>query len=141
MGKWPYLLSFFIGSALSLKSQFILKYNYKLYIIPLMFVAYTSSYYTQTWALTGSLAFTSALIFVGISKILYRFSPKTDISYGIYLYHYPVLQTIVQFLPEKENRILTIIAGIVISGIFAYLSAKLIEEPALRWARSKTYLI
>lgn len=137
-GKWPYLLSFFIGSALSFQSSTFLKLKYQISIFPLLLFAFLSSFYTLTWAIIGSAAFTVAIIFLGSSKILNRFSTKTDISYGIYLYHFPVQQTLVHLIDERSDRFLFILVSLIVTAFFAYLSAKILEEPALKWARAKT---
>ena len=137
-GKWPYLLAFFIGSALSFQSSTFLKLKYQISIFPLLLFAFLSSFYTLTWAIIGSAAFTVAIIFLGSSKILNRFSTKTDISYGIYLYHFPVQQTLVHLMNERGDRFLFILVSLIVTAFFAYLSAKILEEPALKWARAKT---
>lgn len=135
LGKWPYILSFLIGSALSFRANNLLKFKYKFSILPLILIAFVSSFNTTTWALFGSVAFAVATICLGSSKIFEHFSTKVDISYGIYLYHFPVLQTLVHFLDGPQDRFLLISITLLISGVLAYLSAKLIEEPALKWVR------
>ena len=135
-GKWPYLLAFFIGSALSFQSSNFLKFKYKIFLF-LIIVAFFSSFHTLTWALIGSAAFTAAIISLGSSKILNKISTKTDISYGIYLYHFPVQQTLVLFIHESRDRFLFILISLIVTGFFAYLSAKILEEPALKWVRAK----
>lgn len=135
LGKWPYIFSFLIGSALSFRCNDFLKFNYKYLILPLLFVAFISSFNTKTWALFGSAAFAVAIIFIGSSNIFGNFSKITDISYGIYLYHFPVQQTLVYFLDQHQDRILYIIISLLITGMLAYLSAKLVEEPSLRYVK------
>jgi peptidoglycan/LPS O-acetylase OafA/YrhL len=135
LGKWPYILSFLIGSALSFHANYLLKFKYKFLIVPLMLVAFASSFNATTWALFGSGAFSVATICFGTSKIFENFSTKTDISYGIYLYHFPVVQTLVYFLDRRQDRFLLISMTLILSGVFAYMSAKIIEEPVLRWVR------
>ena len=100
-----------------------------------MLVAFASSFNATTWALFGSGAFSVATICFGTSKIFENFSTKTDISYGIYLYHFPVVQTLVYFLDRRQDRFLLISMTLILSGVFAYMSAKIIEEPVLRWVR------
>jgi len=136
-GKWPYILSFFIGSVLSLQSNHIFKSKYSFSMIPLLLIAYFSSFHTITWAIFGSAAFATGTVLLGKSKICAKFSTKTDISYGVYLYHWPVQQTLVHYLDKNGNVLLFIIISLIISGFLAYLSAKLIEEPAIDWARAR----
>ena len=134
-GKWPYLISFFIGSALSLQSHSFSSSRFTWLIPLLLFVAFLSSYKTITWALFGSTAFAMAIIFLGSSNILSKLSKKIDISYGIYLYHWPVQQTLVHFYSEQRDRLLFIVISLLVSATLAYISAILIEQPALRYAR------
>lgn len=62
-----------------------------------------------------------------------------DFSYGMYLYAFPVQQTIAHFWPilglgEITTEYMMPLA-IVLTFPFAYLSWKLVEEPALRWKK------
>lgn len=134
-GKWPYLISFFIGSALSLRSHSFGNSRFTLFIPLLLCVALFSSFKSLTWALFGSMAFAMAIIFLGSSNILSKFAKKVDISYGIYLYHWPVQQTLVHFYSEKRDRLLFILISLLVSATLAYISAILIEQPALKYAR------
>jgi peptidoglycan/LPS O-acetylase OafA/YrhL len=137
VSKWPYMLSFFVGSLMSYSSPKLMKLKHNLLIVPLLGIAYLSAFQTITWALFGSMAYAAATILFGSSNILVKFSSKTDISYGVYLYHYPVLQTLLHFLDRRNDRPLLIILTIFISAFLGYFSAKLVEEPALRWVKRK----
>jgi len=134
-GKWPYLISFLIGSALSLRSDSFNSSRFKLLIPPLLFVAFLSSFQSLTWALFGSITFAIAVIILGSSNILSKLAIKNDISYGVYLYHWPVQQTLVHFYSEKRDRLLFILISLLVSATLAYISAILIEQPALKIAR------
>ena len=134
-GKWPYLLSFLVGSLMSYASPTLMKLKLKLLIVPLLTIAYLSAFQTTTWALFGSAAFAAATIFFGSSNILLKFASKTDISYGVYLYHFPVLQTLLHFFEGRNDRLLLILLSIFISAVLGYVSAKLVEEPSLRWVK------
>jgi len=134
-GKWPYLLSFLVGSLMSYASPTLMKLKLKLLIVPLLTIAYLSAFQTTTWALFGSAAFAAATIFFGSSNILLKFASKTDISYGVYLYHFPVLQTLLHFFEGRNDRLLLIVLSIFISAVLGYVSAKLVEEPSLRWVK------
>ncbi|MDK9705962.1 MAG: acyltransferase [Desulforhopalus sp.] len=64
------------------------------------------------------------------SPILSRFA-KYDYSYGIYIYAFPVQQTIAHFWPHMPLKIYLIVTGI-ITVILAGLSWHWIERPALK---------
>jgi peptidoglycan/LPS O-acetylase OafA/YrhL len=134
-GKWPYFISFFIGSALSLRSHSFSSSRFTWFIPLLLVIAFLSSYKTLMWALFGSTAFAMAIIFLGSSNILSKLPKKIDISYGIYLYHWPVQQTLVHFYSEQRDRLLFILISLLVSATLAYISAILIEQPALKYAR------
>ena len=134
-GKWPYLLSFFIGAAISLKREWLTRDRAALVILPLVIACYFAAKSTESWAIIGALCFALAVILFGSSRLLAPRFMRTDISYGIYLYHWPVEQTLVHFLPHKSDRALFILLSLLLSGALAYLSARFIEEPAMRWGK------
>ena len=136
-GKWPYVMSFLIGSLMSYPSSSLMKLKHKLIIVPLLAISFLATFRTTTWAIFGSIAFAAAIIFLGRSNILVKFPLKTDISYGIYLYHFPVIQTLLYFFEGRNDRLLLIILTIFISGVLGYFSAKLVEEPAMKWVKRK----
>ena len=55
-----------------------------------------------------------------------------NVSYGIYLYHFPIVQVIVQTGLFRDNVVLMFIATYVLTGIMATLSYLLIERRYLR---------
>jgi len=57
-----------------------------------------------------------------------------DLSYGIYLYHWPVAQLVKQFYPT-ENAFLLILIVLPFVLVLSLLSFRLIEGPALRLKR------
>ena len=134
-GKWPYFLGFLFGAACALKVDYF-KREIAWILIPGLFaISYFAAQSTIGWAIIGSLTFTLAMILLGNSNLLSLSFIRTDISYGIYLYHWPVQQTLVHFLPLKSDRLLFIALSILISGTLAYISARLIEEPSVLWGK------
>ena len=76
------------------------------------------------------------IIYIGVllpGKIIFKKIP--DISYGVYLYHFPIIQTLLHFNVTK-NAILLLAYATAITIIFAFLSFKYIEKPAIRFARN-----
>ncbi len=64
---------------------------------------------------------------------------EVDISYGLYLYHFPVIQTILVcstfvWSSSLSHTLLPILA-LVISGVIAYLSWRYVEKPFINRAR------
>ena len=134
-GKWPYLLSFFIGAAIALKRDWLRRDLAWLLILPLLVVSYFAAKSTLCWAVIGAISFALAVILFGSSRLLPLRFVGTDISFGIYLYHWPVEQTLVHYLPLRSDRALFIVLSLLVSGVLAYLSARFIEEPAMRWGK------
>lgn len=67
---------------------------------------------------------------VGISSISKYIG---DLSYGMYIYGFPVQQTLVYYF--KLDHVGLMIGGLMISALFAYASWHLIEAPALKWKK------
>lgn len=75
--------------------------------------------------------FVYLIVYVGLSRMpKVPFYHRGDYSYGIYLYGYPLQQTIVQFFPEI-NIFAHIAASIIGVTIFATFSWHCIEKPIL----------
>jgi len=96
----------------------------------------SSRFCTASIAIAGGyLTFWSALRVR--SSALSKFTNRTDLSYGLYLYGWPVTQTIVWCLPGISRWQLCALS-LVITSCVAYFSWRLIEKPALGW---KKYLV
>jgi peptidoglycan/LPS O-acetylase OafA/YrhL len=87
------------------------------------------------FAIFGVFCLTIFVVNLGESKIFARLPLRVDISYGIYLYHWPVQQTLAQSIQIKQNLILFICLSIFFTSLLAYTSAKLIEGPSQRMAK------
>jgi peptidoglycan/LPS O-acetylase OafA/YrhL len=74
-----------------------------------------------------SLLYISSLTFVRMMKI------ESDISYGIYLWAFPIQQTIASLFIASPY--INILLSIIISSVFAYLSFKLVENPAMKMSK------
>jgi len=133
--KWPYLLAFIFGAVCALRNDHFASDFYKFKIPGLLVISYFAAQTTVGWAIIGSVTFTLAVIMIGYSNLLRLNFMKTDISFGIYLYHWPIQQTLVHFFPLKSDRVLFIALSILISSAFAYASAKMIEEPTINWGK------
>ncbi len=88
-------------------------------------------------AFTLGLPVMVVLFGTGSTPVLRRTGRFGDISYGLYIYAYPVQQTVIWL----SNNQLPFIAGLVLSALvtilLAWLSWRLVEQPALRL---KSYL-
>lgn len=60
-----------------------------------------------------------------------RLSRKSDLSYGVYIYGWPIQQTLVMLLPGMSNSVFLLLSFAIIP-LFAIASWNLIEKPVLR---------
>jgi peptidoglycan/LPS O-acetylase OafA/YrhL len=74
---------------------------------------------------------------VGTARLPFaRHLQRHDYSYGIYIYHWPVLLTLrTAFAPLGHWRLLAL--GLVVTGVLAVLSWHFVEAPALRAIRRR----
>lgn len=75
------------------------------------------------------LAASTLLIYASSLKAIIRIKLKHDISYGVYLWAFPIQQTIAAFYPGQPY--LNMAASIVITTLIAYASFILVEGPSM----------
>lgn len=87
--------------------------------------------------------FTFACIIIGIAyhcKFLNFFQKYDNISYGIYLFHFPAIQLAVQYRLHEVNIYLAFAVVLFVTLLLAALSWKLIEKPFLYKKKSTPVL-
>ncbi|MEA5000560.1 MAG: acyltransferase [Endomicrobiaceae bacterium] len=74
------------------------------------------------------------VIFIAYSKIPYinKFGKYGDFSYGIYLWAFPIQQTLIYLFPNKYNIYEYIVLSFIASLFCGIISYYLIEKPALK---------
>jgi len=74
------------------------------------------------------------VIFIAYADIPYinNFGKFGDFSYGIYLWAFPVQQTLVYFFADKLNIYTYILSVFLITLFLGIISFRFIEKPALR---------
>lgn len=83
--------------------------------------------YLYPLALTGCVFYAAfALPYVG------RVTRPGDLSYGIYILHFPIIQTLVQLGWFQHNPYGTLLLASALVGVAAWLSWHLVEAPMLR---------
>lgn len=105
-----------------------------LYALPLVVAATVlQGTFVQEYALYLAL-FYSVLV-ISASRPIRRVKLPGDYSYGVYIYGWPIQQTVAHFFPTLTSYPSNLIT--IPSALFAgYLSWKFVEEPALLFARS-----
>ena len=92
---------------------FFFDYSFLYYIEPLIFSA----------------------IIVGIAyycKPLNFLQRYDNISYGLYLYHFPVIHVLVQYKLHQHNIYITFIFALIITILLAIISWYIVEKPMLQ---------
>lgn len=76
-----------------------------------------------------------ALLACGLKSwpVINRFGRFGDISYGLYIYAFPVQQTVVQVTGNGLSPIAIGMISLIITCILAFLSCHLIERPAMKF--------
>ena len=88
------------------------------------------------WAVTAPL-FAYVAVYLGLSAwFALPILAGLDYSYGIYLFGFPVQQTLIHFLPGIRNYWLFFLMSVVPTVILAALSWHFVEKPALRLKRT-----
>jgi len=132
--KWPYFLSFFSGV---FASTFVKAKNSPKRILLVSSILLICSVHSIfLFALFGAIALSHLVIILAQSNLLSGIKIKIDLSYGMYLYHFPVMQTIAHYAFCTNHIILSILIGLIISTLIAYISAKCLEQPMIRFAKS-----
>ena len=97
-------------------------------------LALTISCITNSLSLTLPIFGTYLLFYFAFHpKIhLHRFGRKTDLSYGIYLYAWPIQQLLLKYFFSALNPITLFLCALPLSCAAAYLSWTLVEKPFLK---------
>jgi peptidoglycan/LPS O-acetylase OafA/YrhL len=130
--EYPFFLEYFWmflqGSILYIyrKNIFV---NSRLFILffGLVIISIWAGYFHYAWLFFSPYLIISTAIILPLSA----FSKYGDFSYGIYVYAFPIQQTLVYLLYPNINEIQLMAYSFVIALIVAVISWKVIEKPAL----------
>jgi len=107
----------------------------RLWVVPVVGAGFLALWHGGFYELAGTMGLATGAVFVGIGStpVLRRFGRFGDISYGLYIYAFPVQQTVVWL---GDNR-LPVLHGLwiatAVTVVLAWLSWHFVEKPALRW--------
>lgn len=102
--------------------------KYLKYLFPLAVILYLFRYHVIL-RYAEPLAFATLLIgFAYGFKYLNFLSRYSNISYGIYLFHFPVIQTLVHYNLHKEHLLFTFILAVAITLLLAVISWLTVEK-------------
>ena len=136
--QFPGQLSYFILGSLFSQNEKILKH--------VKWIAGTSTIFLFIFSnsilklFIDPIAFSSIVIFLSTSAVKsLKFGKFGDISYGIYLYHFPIIQLLIFLGLFSQWPIAGVILTIAITVVTALASWHFIEKPLLK--RSSHYVI
>ena len=88
---------------------------------------------TPAYELTEKLLFASVIFWIAFlpSRLSQQFARLGDFSYGIYIFHFPILQTIILYFPGTSSPALFFV-GLSITVVVSALSWRWVEKPSLR---------
>jgi peptidoglycan/LPS O-acetylase OafA/YrhL len=127
----PPMAMFFAGVALFAVADYV-KVKWWHVVVCIGLAVATPRPWSTTFGLAAS---ASAMIVVGHMKWGWR--PRSDVSYGIYIYGWPCQQFIVTFFPHLNPYALSGSALLLAWG-FAALSWRLVEKPAIVFGQGLT---
>ncbi|MWB94504.1 acyltransferase family protein [Flavobacterium sp. GA093] len=132
--------TFFIGGSLfaSLKIENFKNKSLLLVIVSILVV--TSLYY-NSYDFFKHILLTIMILLIGLMPVKYfhSFGKTGDPSYGIYIYSFPIQQTLIYFFNIGGNTL--IIRSVLLSLLFGYFSWHLIEKKALLYKNLNLKLI
>ena len=124
--------TFFVGGAL-LAAIGIDKLNYKTGILVCLFLLILISIYLGFYSNVKYIALTLFIILLGSQsfKPFNQLSKLGDFSYGIYIYSFPIQQTLMYYF--KFNTLYLMFWSVLLSFFFGYLSWNIVEKRALAY--------
>ena len=134
LDRWPRLLAFFLAGTVCYLYRERIPRAPKLALASVVLLALCTL--CAHWGLNALLALcgTYLLLYAAGSRTQFgkALTQRADLSYGIYLYAYPVQQLLIQFLGVQINPFALFALAVPTVAALAWLSWKLVEQPVLR---------
>ena len=86
----------------------------------------------HTYALVGIVPLAYLVLFAAVEAPFTKVNTTTDLSYGIYIYAFPVQQSLAAFGVAGAGIIPFFVLATTITGFLALVSWKLVERPMMR---------
>jgi peptidoglycan/LPS O-acetylase OafA/YrhL len=102
-----------------------------LYLLPAAAVALGSMFAFGDYRPTGALAFAYLLLWATVALPV-RWTSAADISYGLYVYHWPIQLVLLSAGAMHLGRLGFTVLSLLVVGAFAIASWHFLEAPALR---------
>ena len=125
---------FFVSGAIMLFYFDFFKSNIK-WLLPLSAALFTSKYFLSHWIIEFFSPLSFAILIISLAyyfKKLAFVSKYGDISYGLYLFHFPMIQLFTHLGYMKEKPVLLFSTCLCILVLLSYLSWHLLEKRFLK---------
>lgn len=124
------LMYFYSGTFILLYFDKFIKYLK--YVFPIAIIVYFYQNSNILFSALEPLAFATILVGIAYNIKYLNFLRKYDnITYGMYLYHYPIIQTIIFYDIQKFNIYLAFFLAFFLTILISILSWKYIEKPII----------
>ena len=138
LGDWASsfrMLTFFLWGMTFYFYQNVIPYSRTLLALALLLVVVTERLHVLAWVLPFTFAY--VLFYAAFSPRLrlQRFAKHGDFSYGIYLYAFPIQQTLIAYFAKSLNVYTLTLATFLLTLGMAFLSWNLVEKWFLRLKR------
>lgn len=125
------LIYFYSGTFILLYFDKFIKYLKYFFPIAIIIFFYQDS--NVVFSVLEPLSFATILIGAAYHiKYLNIFRKYDNVSYGMYLYHYPIIQTIVYYDIQKINIYLAFFLSLILIILVSILSWKFLEKPIIQ---------
>lgn len=126
-------LRFFISGAILLFYFDFFKKRIR-WILPVAFLFFLLQYFIDSWVIKFVYPLSLAVVLISFAyyfKKLAAISKIGDLSYGIFLFHFPVIQLFIHFGWMKEKPLLLFFSCFCLLIILSWLSWHLLEKQFL----------
>ncbi len=131
LDRWPRLLAFYLAGTVCYLYRERIPRSPRIAMVSVVMLALCIR-----WGLNAMLPLCGAyllLYIAGSSHPLGKaLTQRADLSYGIYLYAYPVQQLLIQWLGPQINPFVLFVVAVPTVSALAWLSWTLVEQPVLR---------
>ena len=129
------VFSFFIGVSIFYLKDYISFGTLSFLLILLGFITYQSDGHLR--GLTPVLVTAGIILLISFTELLPKGDAQNDPSYGIYIYAFPIQQTVIYFLPDS-SAFFNFLISISIVYVISFASWAYIEKPMIALGKKIT---
>lgn len=134
-----FLFSIFLGGSIVYLIKDKLKFSFKQLILAIVFCILVMTYVPSYWAIEiCAIPMIYIILFIAVTLKSPKFIQENDISYGVYIYAWPIQCVIACFIAKYRINIsvwMYLVICLIIVAIFAIVSWFLLEKPILNRVR------